>query len=397
MSSIALTWELGAGTGHLTALAIVGGRLAARGHQVFYLLRNLAGSLDIASGKVLQAPLLLQETRGFPEPPLNYSEILLRYGYHNTACLSELVRAWVSIYHLIGVDVVVADHAPTSVLASRVMGLPTAVIGSGFIIPPRQVPMPNMRPWMNVDSGRLAASDSGILNTINQVLSTYGKQPLLNVSSLLDVDERFLTTFPELDHYTGRVGESYAGPIHDAQTGEPPIWPAGSGKKVFVYLLPQHRDFSRIIELLSAMGVSALICSPGIPDAQRNALETSSVRISSRKFRLSELNCCDLAITYGSAGIVAAMLLEGIPMLMMPMHLEQFVGALRVQELGAGRMVNPDVPSPSYVVLLKDMLESPTYREKAQNFAQQYASYNSDRAIDGMVDRIEALARRGNA
>jgi len=397
MSRIVMAWELGAGTGHLAMLSAFGRKLVARGHDVSYLLRHLAGADTDIGGRCLQAPLWLGNTHGQQGLPQNYSEILLRYGYHDVTCLAALVRAWIGMFDLLQADLVVADHAPTALLAARIHGLPAVAVGAGFVVPTKRSPMARLRPWMSVPADRLAAADKWVLDNINQVVASHGGRPLAGVGDLFDVDARFLTTFMELDHYADRLPGDYVGPLDIDAGGETPVWPTGTGKRVFVYMAPDHRDFARIIELLNRMQLRALVCAPGIPETRRETLETAGVKISSRKYRLSELNDCDLGINYGSAGIINAMLRQGIPMLMLPTHLEQFTGAMRVQEYGCGRLINPDEPFPDCVPLFDDLLNNPAYRDNAAKFMQKYAAYRPHEVLDDLVGRIETLAGRNRS
>lgn len=392
MARVALAWELGASFGHIGKLLALGRRLQARGHEPVYLVRDLAGLASSTSAMVLQAPIWTKETRGFPEPPMSYSEILLRFGYHDQASLAGLVDGWRSAFSLMQADVVVAEHAPTALLAARTLHLPAAVLGDGFTVPPAGVPMPNMRPWLSLPADRLASSDQRVLNSTNGVLRHHGVAPLGAVADLLSVAQRFLCTFAELDHYAGRSGEPYLGPQFEVGQGVEAVWPAGDGPRVFVYLQPGHRDFSRLLELLAAMGIRAVVHAPGVSEPVRKAYEGSTLTISLEKIRLDTLKDCALAITYAASGTTAAMLMAGIPMLMLPTHLEQFLVASRIQTLGAGIAVNPDNPPPNYLPLLRDALENPAYAEAARRFAAKYADFNQNYLLDQMTDRIILLA-----
>ena len=214
-------WELGSSYGHVSLLLPFAKKLRQRGHDVIMVLRELqnVGNLSLDKLPVLQAPLWIYPPKGLAEPPLNYSEILLRYGYLDAVGLAGLVSAWRSLFTLHASDVIVADHSPTALLAARSMGLPATTLGSGFYFPPRQTPMPNMRPWLNVPHERLEHSDATVLNTMNAVLATYQAKPLVVVNDLFETAENFLCTFPELDHYPQREPSKYWGARHCVRTG----------------------------------------------------------------------------------------------------------------------------------------------------------------------------------
>ena len=112
MSRIVFAWELGSSYGHISRLLPFARKLKKRGHEVLLVLRELqnVGNLSVDELPVLQAPLWIYPPKGLSEPPLNYSEILLRYGYLDAGGLAGLVQAWRSLFTLHCSDVVVADR-----------------------------------------------------------------------------------------------------------------------------------------------------------------------------------------------------------------------------------------------------------------------------------------------
>jgi UDP:flavonoid glycosyltransferase YjiC (YdhE family) len=328
-----------------------------------------------------------------PEPPLNYSEMLLRYGYFGADGLSGLVSAWRSLFVLLGCDVIVADHSPTALLAARSMGLAATTLGSGFYVPPRQTPMPNMRPWLNVPQGRLEHSDALVLGNINTVLATYKAQPLSSMSDLFAIKENFLCTFAELDHYEQREPGKYWGACYNVEMGQEVAWPDGEGKRVFVYLEPHKRDFPGVMEALAALNLRAIVCAPGIADDLRRKYESPRIIVSAKPYRLDKLLAgCDLSIGYAGHAMTAGMLMAGVPLLMLPTQLERFLLATRVAALGAGIAVNPEAPLPDYRALIRALLDAPGYRENARLFAKKYAGFNQDQQQENIVARIEEIA-----
>lgn len=395
MSRIALVWELGTSYGHISALLLFAKKLRQRGHEVVLVLRELHNASGIPGDGIplLQSPIWLPQLTGLPEPPLNYSEILMRYGYFNADGLAGLVGAWRSLFALHGSDVVVADHSPTALLAARSMGLAAATLGSGFYCPPRRTPMPNMRAWLNVQRERLENSDALVLNSMNKVLATYRVRPLASVGELFAIEENFICTFAELDHYSQREPVKYWGACWNVEMGQEVSWPDGEGKRVFVYLNSQSRDFAKVLEAIAALGLRAIVCAPGIPDDVRRKYENPRIIVSAKPFRLNKLLAeCDLAIGYAGQGITAGMLMAGVPLLLLPNQLEQFLLATRVAATGAGIAVNPEAPLPDYPALIRMMLDTPGYRENARLFAKKYADFNQSEQQENIVARIEEIA-----
>jgi UDP:flavonoid glycosyltransferase YjiC (YdhE family) len=397
MSRIAFVWELGSSYGHISVLLPFARRLKQRGHDVVLVLRELHNVSGILGDEIpiLQAPLWLPQLNGLPEPPLNYSEILMRYGYFNADGLAGLVSAWRSLFALHGSDVIVADHSPTALLAARSMGLAATTLGTGFYFPPRQTPMPNMRTWLNVPHGRLENSDTLVLNNMNTLLATHKVKPLVSVSELFGIEENFLCTFAELDHYSQREPVKYWGACWNMEMGQEVSWPDGEGKRVFVYLEPQSRDFANVLEAIAVLGLRAIVCAPGISDDLRRKYENQRIIVSTKPFRLDKLLAeCDLAIGYAGHGMTVGMLMAGVPLLLLPTQLERFLLAMRVAATGAGIAVNPEALLPDYPALIRMMLDAPGYRENARLFAKKYAGFNQNEQQENIVARIEEIAAR---
>lgn len=395
MSRIAFVWELGSAYGHISLLLPFAKRLKARGHDVVLVSRELqnAGNLDNESIPILQSPLCLNPHRGLPERSLSYSDILLRYGYINAEGLTGLVGAWRSLFSLHGTDLIVADHSPTALLAARSMGLKATTLGTGFCLPPRLAPLPNMRPWLNVPRARLEAVDAHVLNSMNTVLTAHKAKPLGSVGELFETDANFLCTFPELDHYPQRAAAEYLGACYNFGMGQEVAWPEGTSKRVFVYLDPLSRDFDQVLQTLTLLGHAAIVCAPGISDDGLRKFGSSRIVISGKPYRLEKLlKACDLVICNAGHAMTAGMLTAGIPLLMLPNHLEQFLLGIRVAATGAGVMVNPDAPPPDYAAVIRTLLETNNYRAAAQHFAAQHADFDQQAQQERIVTTIEEIA-----
>lgn len=410
MSRIVFAWELGANYGYISQFLPFARELKARGHEVVMVVRELhhAGRMLADSNiPVMQAPLWLPTVQGLPEPPLSYAEILLRYGYHDASSLSGVVSAWRAMLMLFRADVVIASHAPTALLAARSMGLAAAPLGTGFSIPPHLNPTPNLRYWNSVPYERLTGSDEMVLKTANAVLAACGVAPMQAVWELFAAQETFLCTLPELDHYPHRGGATYWGAVYDTEMGQEVAWPdidttnpasgnadaSQEAKRILVYMEPHHRDFITLVEIIAAQGHLALICAPGIADNVRQKHSSAKIRIFNQPIKFAGLLAdCDLTICHGGHGTTAGMLQAGIPLLMFPNHLEQFLLAARVKSLGAGESVDLESSPPDLSLKLLELLKTVDFRNNAQKFAAKYQSYTRQQQLAQITARIEELA-----
>ena len=85
-------------------------------------------------------------------------------------------------------------------------------------------------------------------------------------------------------------------------------------------------------------------------------------------------------------------LLKGKPLLLLPGHLEQFLLARRIEEMGAGLLVNPEQPPVDLELKLRRILFEADFSLNAQAFARKYENFPQDTVIAHLVRRIEDIA-----
>jgi len=133
------------------------------------------------------------------------------------------------------------------------------------------------------DPAPALAVEAEVLSRVNWVLGEWGQPPMQSLGQLYsDVDETFLTTFPELDHFRERAGAAYWGPVISGGVGpgaEAPEWPDGDGKRVFVYL-KRTPVAGEVLRVLDALRVPTLAYVDGLDPAERKRLEAPTVRVA---------------------------------------------------------------------------------------------------------------------
>ena len=394
MSHILYTWELGQGYGHVAGFLPLARKLRDDGHTVTLALRDLshADALLSADGfAIVQAPVWFPETVGLP-PPVSYAEILFSVGYLTSSGLESLVRGWRALFDLVQPDLLVVDHAPTALLASRGLKLPRVLFGSGFFSPPRMHPMPSIRPWLNVPIDRLVDSERRAVEIINPVVERLEGAPLRVLADLFSVDEDFLCTFAELDHYADRPGARYWGARFVATEGTMPDWPPGTGERIVAYLRPSHPDFERVLQHLREGSYRVLVHAPGADDRILRRYRTPSLAFSPAPIHMARATAeCDLVICHAGSGTVVASLLAGRPLVLMPLHVDQALTARSVVKLGAGLMVDDDSRSVSYRRIVTEALRNPVYKDQATSFARRYADFDQERQIERIAARCGDL------
>jgi UDP:flavonoid glycosyltransferase YjiC (YdhE family) len=397
MGRVLLAWELGGGYGHLAPLTALARALREYGHEPMFVFKDLSRAHAIAGiheFPLLQAPIWLPQAVG-THTPVSYSELLALFGYLQVPSLSGLVAAWRNLYDLLKPDLIVFDYSPTALLAASGLNVAKVLFGMGFWSPPKKNPLPAMRWWQKVPPERLAQSDRQVLEAVNTLLLSFGCSPLNQLADLFNVDEDFLCTFPELDHYPDREsGVRYWGPLFSQDAGGVPHWPSGDGEKIFAYLNSGYRGLTALLSTLRALPYQVLVHCPG---AAKKLID--EYRSKSLDFCLQAMNMrtvceqADLLICHGP-GSASAMLLAGKPVLSLPTQLEQHMWAMRMEQTGAGKKFGLDEPNPNYRAAIRSLLTDERFRQSAQDFAARHADFNPGEQLRSMVARCDELIRQ---
>ncbi len=315
-----------------------------------------------------------------------YADILLHSGYATPRALGEMLTGWLRLLRTAAPALVIADFAPTALLACRIAGIPAATLGDGYTLPPPATAMrPWAPPWADRPADGIAAAEGRTLAAINAALHTEGASPLAGFAELLAGEDSFLCTFPELDHYAGRADAEYFGEILRPVPGIQPDWPAGSAERAFVAVDPRHRPFRPLLQALAALGLPTLVWGAGLTEAQAAELSGPGVRVVSEQVDVAALlGQCDFVVCQDIA-MVAPALLASRPVLMMPQAVEQMMTLHRVAPQGLGHAIPPEADATAAGAAVRRLLDDSACRLRVANFARRYSGYRSSMAIDAIV------------
>lgn len=394
MAKLLYAWEFGNALGHMGAFLPLARALVARNHDVRFSLAQVdaAATLLHPHGfRWVQSPNVTERHR--PTPPLSYADMLLRLGYDHPDRLMGLVVAWRELLQLAGTQLVLPDHAPTAILAARTLGIPVLTYSYGFCVPPPLAPTPNMRPWLAIPTEQLGKVDGVVLASINTVLENFSLAPLRCIADLFAVAEPALMTFPELDHYLHCRGTAaYWGCLLSSISGTPPVWPPQGKPRIFAYLRREVRHADALLAALGQSGYPSLVVFPDIAQDMLARHAYANLRISRTPLETTALmQETDVAITYGGHGLTAAFLLAGKPLLLLPGHLEQFLLARQVEQMGAGLLVDPEKPATDLPDRLRRLATDRRFAANAGAFAQKYAAFTQEKIAANLVRRIEEI------
>ncbi len=393
MSHILIAWELGTGAGHLALLRPVAEALLARGHHVILAARDIGDAGIIFNGlnlPIVQAPICVKSYKGLADPPLNFSEILMRYGYIDQPMLRGLLLGWRGLLDLTGTDCLMADHAPTALLATRGRAMGRATFGNPFSVPPPISPTPNMRDWLEVPAQRLQSSDARVVATVNSALPD-DSVPIDSVHEIFTGADHMFVGIPGLDPYGPRGSGQYLG-LHSASSGSATAdWPDGDGPRLFAYL---RMDYPHIDACLRALSQSGLRCMVNLVGANPEVVARHSSKRLSFSAGYVDIAAvaaqCDAVVCHSGLGTVNAMLRAGKPLLLLPAQLEQFLLARNVEKLGAGLAVHPETAVPDIAGALRRVLNDESFKNNALALARRCSEPSSESVIANAVTRIEA-------
>lgn len=391
VARILFAWELGGGLGHVVPhLSLIDG-LIARGHEICFALRNTTAHALLAQRgvKCLQAPVHRGTVANPFQSPLTYVHILHNCGYDNPERLRGLVQGWRSLFERVQPDLTVFDHAPSAILASTDFSIRRVALGTGFYVPPDVYPLPNLRLSVTLPTDELRASEDRTLSVINAVRDQLQLGPLARIADLFRLDAKIFRTYPELDHYRDRTDGEYAG-IPPSAGGAAPVWPAGKGRRVFAYLkTPGAREVLRALR--TAQQPALVYIHGNDPDVKRE-FSAPHLNFSDRPLDISAVaRSCGVAILNGTHDTAVHFLLAGIPVINLPLHLEQSIVAARIAELGAGIYIT--TPRAELVLRALSSLETTDrFQRCAADFADRHRAPDAETRLGRLLNRVAGFA-----
>lgn len=401
MARCLMAWEFGSGLGHASRLKSLADGFLREGHEVAFVLRDVVHAGALMRGlpaPVLQAPMWMHKTIGLPTPTVSLSEILLGNGYLKADSLDALVRGWQSAIDLFSPDVVVADYAPTAVIAARTRGVPCASVGNGFYVPPHASPLPAFMNWAPIAQGRLAYHEQLLLGSINDVLARHGAQPMTAACEALRADLPLLCTWPEIDPYhrpQGPGGDVFRGPTSQpAPGGVAAEWPSGAGAKVFAYLRAQHADSVLALQALAARGCRTVCYMPEVAAGQPAPVPSPHIVYARGPVNLTQaLQDCQLVLAHGGESTLAQALMAGKPALLLPMQTEQYLTAQGIEGCGLGLNAGSRPRPVRFEDLLDQLLQPGACAPGLRAFADRHAGFNPQAQSAELYQAVLTLAR----
>ncbi len=394
-------WELGAHFGHVSKMAEIARALGERA-DIFVAaqepasFRALAPDLPVTLLPAPFTPFRPPETPGYRA--VSYPDVLRHVGWREPGPLAALVEAWGALFGLVRPDMIVAQAAPTALLAARAAGLRAATVGSGYDAPPRAEPMPPFYHWLDGEAEKAAAPEAAALEAANAALRLRGGKEMGAFADLFRGGPFLLSTFAEIDHYGDRKRfepdhPPYLGQLVTLDQGAELAWRKGAARRIFAYLRPGGTAFEAGVEALAARPKEedVILAAPGAPAALKARLEGGPVRLVDGPARLGPLlKRCDLGVSHGSNGVAAAFLLAGVPQVALPTQSEQVMIARALGEGGFGLGLVGRYGAREAGAAVDRALGSPIPRERAGALAKRMkgARPAAETAADALMEAV---------
>jgi len=207
---------------------------------------------------------------------------------------------------------------------------------------------------------------------------------------LFNTEGAVLTTFAELDHYGARNETEYAGPVFSNAGGQAVQWQGTHRRKILAYLRPSVPGIENLLKALSELDAEVICVVPGLK--RLNCAIANRLRIYVKPVQLDNIILsADLVVSYAGSGMVCCALLAGVPLLLVPQNVEQYMFSCRVDELGAGLVMGTNRNEADFLGSLKQLLDEDRFRWAAKAFASQHSSFHPDQAVSSAVRVIETV------
>lgn len=394
---IVLVSELGGNLGHIVPLMSVANALSAEGFAITFVLPSIIPARILSGGgfpyRLIQAPNFYFERVRANTEPQNYSEILLLSGYSQTQRLAIGLKAWRDLLTLLQPDLVIFDFAPTAQLAGRGLTHKTIILGNGYTVPPVSSSLPSF--LVGANPARALESEHQLLININKALNLTDIKPIEAVSELFESHHTFVIGASDLDCYAAhRTVEEYVGVVLGTEGSAAPVWHRSDSKpRAFVYL---HSKFPFCKELMALLS-TRLQCNVYI--GGNNALSPAEAlsefgHVSNIPYDMRKMaQESDVLISHGGFNTAMQFLVEGKPVILLPLYTEQKQFSTRVANLGLGLQV---LPEQQWHLLRERLLVAlqlwPQTKGKVSAFAQGYAlNHGGANPLSRIVQRVNEL------
>lgn len=382
MSTILLTYEFGAGLGHLNRLIAVAKRL--EGHRLVFAVPDLAlggpavrrafgEAAEVVAGTVWPAPTSPDARK---VPTHTFADVITLFGFADVAQLRGAAERAARLLGEVAPDLVIADFAPTLRLVSQGR-VPTVVVGNGYTVPPPGRPLLPMRPWEDAVGPSSRAEEGRLLAAVNQVRAERAGSAIDHFADLFGGERSFVCTIAEFDPYgSGRTSPViWPFNIPEIRAGGPLA--ARRGSAVFCYFQAGHPALEAVLKAVSALDIRSEVYVQGLDPQAVAARCSRKVAVHRTPADFAKiLPETPLLVHHAGLGTATAGLLAGTGQIVVPLNLEHAITARGVGQFGSGLRLGVSPPPSAEQVRnqIRGMLGDPKRHEAAARAASDLAA-----------------------
>jgi MGT family glycosyltransferase len=293
-----------------------------------------------------------------------------------------------------------AAGIPYALLAPHVSvrpldGVPTAITG--------QAPDDSLEYQAAERASRARLIDllSSFLPTLNRARAAFGLIPLNHIFDHYDRADRMLIGMSEAFDFTATylpANLRYVGPLLDVPQWAQPWTAPWSGNRarprVLVSLSTSFQNqadlLRRIVAALGTMDLDAVV-TPGPAMTKENFEAPANVSIIHSASHDAVMKEVSLVVTHGGHGTVTRSLVNGVPLLVIPMGRDQGDNAARVVARGTGLSLADSATEQEIVSAVRRLVTEPRFRAAAVRLGKTMAQ---DLTSPRLVTEMEQMATR---
>ena len=344
---VLLAWEGGAGRGHISTMraiarALDGVAICDAAVNSMLHAAELAPHCDLVFPGSAFGIDRTRRTRGGNEAICSWADHLGDLGFGDVDFLIARLGWWIQAIRARASTVVIADFAPLATLAARILGLGSAVIGTGYLAPPPGLDrFPILVPALSVAH----YDESELLAAVNTALERYSTAPLQRLSDIYQCDVFLPQTIAAFDPYAGQRSVDYLPPV---EAGMPA---AGQGDEIFGYFSTDEPRDEALLEALRRLGPLLRLHLPGLSAEQVATLEASGVKVERGPLPLADIAArTRLCLNAGQHGTLSMAMAMGLPQFAIPRHLEHAYHAHKGRDLGCVDVITRHERDPAVIV-----------------------------------------------
>lgn len=392
---VLLANEAGAGRGHiLTLRSIAQGLGPGFDYDAALARMDHAGELADINATCFPGVALAYDRRRRQGPgavpTATWADYLGDLGFADPERLRAAIGWWVALIVQRGIEVLVADYAPTAMLAAQALAArayPIRIIatGTGYgILPETQTRCPPFLPEFT----ETLHSESRLLANVNRAGAAHGLPPLPRLAAIYRAGLTLVRSLPMLDPFAAHRHQPHITPLADIA---PQL--ARDGTEIFAYFSTTEFQNPDLVAALCGLDLPLRCFFPQITDDLKKRLQSAGIIVESAPVpvgRIAEKS--RLLLHSGQHGILCLGLFAGLPQVAMPQHLEQLYHARRAKDAGLCRVIAwQDRSADSLINTIRAAYADPQAQAAARATARSLRAALPDDPAQSLRDHLATI------